>query len=234
MSMFHPVGHSFELVMRHGPCAELAGTLPECDRPSVVVCHPDDRAIVLGSMQQFGDCQVARARSEGFETVRRMSGGGGLVIEPDEVLWIDLFVPVDDPGYLRDIRKGAYVVGEMWIEALCAIGCDPSLLEVHRAAMTMTPSAQMSCFAGLGPGEVTLDGKKVMGLSQRRIRSGAWYFTLVQLGSNAARDARLLAPDPESERALRRVLEDVVGTVDAARDQLSERFLSVLGGHQPD
>ena len=28
------------------------------------------------------------------------------------------------------------------------------------------------CFAGLGPGEVTLDGQKLVGLSQRRTRDG--------------------------------------------------------------
>jgi lipoate-protein ligase A len=29
------------------------------------------------------------------------------------------------------------------------------------------------CFAGLGPGEVLVDGRKVVGLSQRRTRAGA-------------------------------------------------------------
>jgi len=216
------------LVTRNAPCAVLAGNLLVHGQRTVTVCHPQDRAVVLGSMQQFDDAQVARALSEGYGVTRRMSGGGGVVIEPDEIVWIDCFVPVDDPSYLRDVREGAYVIGEWWVRALVALGCDQDQLEVHRGAMTTTAYSKMSCFAGLGPGEVTLAGRKIMGLSQRRTRLGAWYFTLVYLKSNPSRDARLLASDQAHELELCQVLSESVATPDVSRQLLTETFLSVL------
>lgn len=218
----------FGVITRNSTCAELAGNLPGRTTRGVFVGRPRDRAVVLGSMQQFGDAQIARAAAEGFGVTRRMSGGGGVVIEPEEVVWIDCFLPIDDPYYLRDIREGAYVIGEWWTKALVALGCDLDLLEVHRGAMTTTAYSKMSCFAGLGPGEVTLGGKKIMGLSQRRNRSGAWYFTLVYLRSNPSRDARLLADDQDQEQELANVLRDSVATLDVSRKVLTETFLSVL------
>ena len=35
------------------------------------------------------------------------------------------------------------------------------------------------CFAGLGPGEVTVDGRKVVGISQRRTRAAARFQCVV-------------------------------------------------------
>jgi lipoate---protein ligase len=38
--------------------------------------------------------------------------------------------------------------------------------------MIATPWSELVCFAGIGPGEVMLDGRKLVGLSQRRTRDG--------------------------------------------------------------
>ena len=221
----------FGLITRDALCVALVGDPVAHRQRTITVCHPQDRAVVLGSMQKFDEAQVARAKADGFEVVRRKSGGGGVVIEPDEVVWIDCFVPVDDPHYLRDVREGAYVVGGWWVEALLALGFEEELLEVHHGAMTTTAYSKMSCFAGLGPGEVTFGGQKIMGLSQRRNRLGTWFFTLVYLKSDAARDSRLLTGDPEQAHGLARVLDDFVATAGVTHQQLTESFLSVLKNH---
>jgi lipoate-protein ligase A len=39
--------------------------------------------------------------------------------------------------------------------------------------MVRTEWSDLVCFAGLGPGEVTVDGLKVVGISQRRTRDAA-------------------------------------------------------------
>lgn len=219
---------SFEVIAEHATCSDLAGYLPVLGQRSVVACHPRDRAVVLGSTQPFDDVQIVRAAAEGFAVTRRKSGGGGVVIEPDEVVWINCFLPVDDPYYRRDVREGAYVIGEWWVKTLVALGCEQDVLEVHRGAMTKTDYSKMSCFAGLGPGEVMLSGKKIMGLSQRRNRSGAWYFMLVYLKSDALRDAHLLTDDQSHEQELEHILRDSVATLDVNGQQLTETFLSVL------
>ena len=35
--------------------------------------------------------------------------------------------------------------------------------------------SSLVCFGGVGAGEVTVDGRKVVGLAQRRTRHGAWF-----------------------------------------------------------
>ena len=44
---------------------------------------------------------------------------------------------------------------------------------VHRGGLVATPWSRQVCFAGLGPGEVTVAGRKVVGVAQRRTRHGA-------------------------------------------------------------
>ena len=219
---------AFAVMTRDATCAALAGELLELDRRTVVCCRPQDQAVVLGSMQPFDDAQIARAAVAGFGVTRRMSGGGAVVIEPGAVGWFDCFVPAGDPSFVRDVREGAYAIGEWWARAFVALGIEPGLLEVHRGAMTKSALAKVSCFAGLGPGEVTLSGRKIMGLSQRRTRSGAWYFSLVYLVSDPSRDAHLLAGDETEERELSRVLGDSVAVLDRTHRQLTESLLSVL------
>lgn len=218
----------FEVITRHASCRELAGTLVQPETRALVVGIPSDRSVVLGSMQRFDAAQVVRAAAEGFGVTRRRSGGGGVVIEPDAVVWVDLFLPVDDPHYVRDIREGAYMIGEWWVTALVAAGCDRSQLAVHRGAMTQSLHTKSSCFAGLGPGEVTLGGRKITGISQRRDRTGVWYFTLAYLRVDPPRDAHLLADDPEQARALELVLRDSVGTPGVDRQRLTAALTAAL------
>jgi hypothetical protein len=48
--------------------------------------------------------------------------------------------------------------------------------------MVVTPWSSLVCFDGFGPGEVLLDGRKLVGMSQRRTRTASrlqccWYRT---------------------------------------------------------
>jgi hypothetical protein len=46
---------------------------------------------------------------------------------------------------------------------------------MYDGPLQRTPWSPSVCFAGLGPGEVTLDGRKVVGLSQRRTREAVLF-----------------------------------------------------------
>jgi lipoate-protein ligase A len=64
----------------------------------------------------------------------------------------------------------------------------------------MRPSAWSGriCFAGLGPGEVTVNGRKVVGVSQRRTRKGALFQTAALLRWDPGRLVDLLLPEGPS------------------------------------
>jgi lipoate-protein ligase A len=52
-------------------------------------------------------------------------------------------------------------------------GEDGPQIAVYEGPLQTSPWADLLCFGGLGPGEVTVDGAKLVGISQRRTRAGA-------------------------------------------------------------
>jgi hypothetical protein len=86
--------------------------------------------------------------------------------------WIDLWLPTGTVGVPDDVRGSMMWAGERWLAALPdrPAGADRTL---HRGGLVSSAWADLVCFAGVGPGEVLVDGRKLVGLSQRRTRHGA-------------------------------------------------------------
>lgn len=164
------------VISRTATVAELHALDPFVDRdgddpvdgPEVWICEPTDAAIVLGSRQTPDLVDGDACRGAGLAVVRRRSGGGVVLLRPDAVVWIDVVLP---HGVAPDDVRGSMVwIGERWGEVLGALGHGP--LTVHDGGMVCTPWSDLVCFAGVGPGEVLVDGRKFLGLSQRRNRHG--------------------------------------------------------------
>ena len=130
----------------------------------------DRPALVLGSAQPEEHVDAGAAAAAGVDVVRRRSGGGAVLLVPGRVLWIDVVIPRDDPLWDDDVGRAFHWLGAAWAEALRDLGV---AAESWTGAMQRSPLSDRVCFAGLGPGEVTVDGRKVVGLSQRRTRDGA-------------------------------------------------------------
>lgn len=162
------------VITRTATVAELHGLDPFVDRDEPLAgaevwhCELTDAAIVLGSRQSPELVDADACRAAGLEIVRRRSGGGAVLLRPDAVVWIDLVLP---HGVAPDDVRGSMVwIGERWGDVLAELGHGP--LDVHRGGMVCTPWSDLVCFAGVGPGEVLVDGRKFLGLSQRRNRHG--------------------------------------------------------------
>lgn len=133
-------------------------------------CDPTDSALVLGSRQSPDLVDAAAALEAGLTITRRRSGGGAVVVRSDAVVWIDVVVP---HGLAPDDIRGAMVwIGEHWLAVLEPFAEGGAELAVHRGGMLGSAWSELVCFAGIGPGEVLLGGKKLVGLSQRRTRHG--------------------------------------------------------------
>jgi lipoate-protein ligase A len=130
-------------------------------------------AVVLGSTQSLDHIDQQRAAARGLRIVRRRSGGAAVLVGEDQCLWVDLVVPVGDPLWSDDVGQAVWWVGDLWAEALRAIGLGSG--QVWRQAVHRTEWSSRVCFGGIGPGEVTVDGRKVVGISQRRTRYGALF-----------------------------------------------------------
>ena len=138
--------------------------------PTVRVLTVSAPTIVLGSSQSFEVVNQASAVDRGIHVVRRRSGGGAVWLD-DDMLWVDVFVPANDRLWDTDIGRSMWWLGDAWAHALTAVGVSGTV--VHKGPMMTNGWSALVCFAGLGPGEVTIDGKKVVGISQRRNRAGA-------------------------------------------------------------
>jgi lipoate-protein ligase A len=183
--------------------------------------HP---AIVLGSRQTADVLDAEACQRRHVEIVRRRSGGGVVLLVPGATEWIDVVVPAGDRHWDDDIRRSMIGVGERWVEALHAVVAGE--LTVHRGSMMRTAWSELSCFAGIGPGEVLLDGVKLVGLSQRRTRRAARF----QCALNRHFDVELVtellgAPLPSAHPP--------VAVLPAAATAIAERLRDAFGASSP-
>ncbi len=174
------------------------------DGPSrrVWVCRPTRPALVLGSTQDPSILDSRAVARAGVDVVRRASGGGVVLVVPGSMVWVDLAIPAGDPLWEADVGKAFWWVGDLWAAALTDLGQGPC--QVHRGGLEPSPWSRLICFAGLGPGEVTVEGRKAVGLSQRRTRAGAVFHgaVLLELRARQLVDLLALAPADQDRAAL--------------------------------
>lgn len=106
-----------------------------------------------------------------------------MLLHPEDA-WVELWMPRLDDEPL-DVRATARDAGNLWHGVLSAFGAD---IDVHDGPVLHPEQGAIACFAAIGPGELTVQGSKLVGVSQWRVREG----TLVSMVL-AARPPRELA-----------------------------------------
>ncbi len=170
--------------------------------------------MVLGSTQPLDEVDHPAASSAGFDVVRRQSGGGAVLVEPGTVAWVDVVVPRGDPLWDDDVGRAFWWLGETWRLALADLSLTGA--EVNRGGIVSSPWSSKVCFAGLGPGEVTVEGRKVVGMAQRRTRHGALFQCAVPLAWEPHRLLDVLALSGEERGEAAAALEDLVLSLDVS------------------
>lgn len=196
---------------------------------AVHVWEVDRPALVLGSAQREEVADLEACRAAGVEVVRRRSGGGAVLLDPGEAVWVDVELPRGDDLWDDDVGRAAWWLGERWGAALAALGVPGPT--VHHGGLLATPWSPLVCFAGLGPGEVTAGpgGPKVLGISQRRTRAGARFQCAVPLTWDIGRLAGLLRLDGTDRRRLVEDLAGAVAPVAAPPPEVVAALLTSLG-----
>lgn len=183
--------------------AQRAAARPAAER-SIVVYDVTRPTLVLGSSQKDDTVDWDRVAQQGVEVVRRRSGGSAVLVEPGAAVWVDVTIPAGDPLWDHDVGRAFYWLGAAWADVLTAGGLAAAW---NDGPMRRTPWSDRVCFAGLGPGEVTVEGRKVVGLSQRRTREAVLFQCCAAVRWEPERLLDLLALD-DAARAR--------GTVDLA------------------
>ena len=204
----HP---GWRVLERQAPTAVLHGERPDpLGSRLACVCLPADRAVVIGSAQPAADFDLERLDAAGLGLVPRRSGGGAVLVAPGRQVWVDVFLPTSDVLAEPDVGKSFLWLGDAFARAIAKVlgtSTEDARVAVCRAPVRGMPWSKVLCYAGLGAGEVTVAGRKVVGMSQRRDRSGAWIQAMALLDDDAAELADLLAGSAEHRAEARAVLE---------------------------
>ncbi len=204
--------------------ARLVSDFPDLGELTGIVVLPSHSALVLGSTQPEESIDARACASRGLVVVRRRSGGGGVLVRPDAQLWVDVFVPSGHRHAHHDVARAALFPGRLWVEALQPLVRGE--LVVHDGPLIATPWSRVDCFSGVGPGEVLLDGTKLVGISQRRSRSGTWFFTMAHLRFDADEHGEITSLDRAARDALVLHLARGVSTLPVA-SSVAEEALAV-------
>lgn len=209
------------------PVAELhALGIPEHPHRTIRWCVPTDRALVLGSAQPESDVNREALEREGLDLVRRKSGGGAVLVEPGDIAWVDVVLPKADALWLDDVGRAFHWLGATWKKALESAGVEN--VTMHDGAMLNSEWSRKICFAGLGPGECLVDGKKVLGISQKRTREAAWFQCSVFFAFRTDRLVSLLNASPEEKQRMRGDVDAFVSSISISPAGIEGAFTKAI------
>jgi lipoate---protein ligase len=178
---------------------------------TIYVVRPDRSTLVLGSAQSVDLLDESRLDDV---ALRRRRGGGGLVLLQPDDLWIDWWIPANDPRWRSDVHASSRMAGQWWADVLGPLVHGE--VAVHDGPLEGDRAYRLVCFAGRGPGEVFVDDKKAVGVTQWRVREGIFLSTVMHAHASAE---------------VLRYLKDVPDGLDGALDH---QVLSSLTNASPE
>lgn len=202
--------------------------LQKIEAPTIRLITLDRPTMVLGSSQPDSVLDASR----GLNKIQRRSGGGAVWLDPDEQVWVDVMIPTTSQRWKSDVTTSFDWLGQVWRRAVESLGVPSASVRVHAGSMERSSWSDLLCFAGIGPGEVFVDGRKVVGISQRRSRNGALFQCGVLLRWTV--DPTMFAPDLIRNRDVKEVngvgigLDELLSPTPTA-GAVEQAFLRALG-----
>ena len=219
---------SFAVAHRRASVAELVALGRE-EAPAgrlLSMAEVTDQAVVLGSTQPASDVDEEAAARRGLMVARRPSGGGAVLVRPGGQVWADLFLPAGDPLLAHDLSASFDWLGQAWARALASLGVGDLL--VASPGTARHPLERKLCFLGQGAGEVMVAGRKVVGISQRRRREGAFFFSMLALEDASELLVSCLRFEPDERAEALAALGRTAGFLPLDALQVEEALLAAL------
>lgn len=167
------------------------GVLRTLEEATMFVVRLGQPTLILGGSQHR---DVLDLEAVGSVALRRRRGGGGLVLLQPDDLWVDWWIPAGDPRWSHDVHVSSVRAGSWWRDELRdVVGGE---IKVHEGPMEGEASHRVICFAGIGPGEVFVDDRKAVGVTQWRVREGIFVSTVMH-GHGSGDVVRFLRDAPE-------------------------------------
>jgi lipoate-protein ligase A len=167
----------------------------------------------IGYAQPISDVDLVRLHANGWELVRRPTGGRA-VLHTDELTY-SVIAPVNEPRVVGTLLESYQRLAKALVEALRLL-----ILPVEVQEQVAIPAAQKAnpvCFEVPSAYEITFDGKKLVGSAQARRKEGMLQHGSLPLYGDLTRILQVLVyPDEAARiRAAERLLEHAT-TVETA------------------
>ena len=166
----------------------------------------------LGHAQPFADVDTARLKQNGWEVVRRATGGRA-ILHTDELTY-SVIAPLDEPTVAGSILESYNRLAQALLTAVKSLDI-PVEMKEGKADNRSMPNPV--CFEVPSTYEITVDGKKLIGSAQARKKDGVLQHGSLPLTGDLTRICQALVFENESARetASQRLLERAT-TVESA------------------
>lgn len=191
----------------------------------VSILEVNRSALVLGSTQPETDVDKDMLERKGIDLVRRRSGGGAVLLVPGESVWVDVVVPRGDQLWSDDVSQAFYWLGKVWVDALERLG---HAGVAHLGPLVCSQWSRRICFAGVGGGEVRIDNRKVVGISQRRQRQATRFQCMALKTWMPEEILELMAMSEEDRNQARIDIEKIALGIKASSTDIEEAFIDSL------
>lgn len=157
----------------------------------------------LGRSQPYSDVDVAALEQNGWHVVRRVTGGRA-ILHTDEITY-SVIVPKDNPHVQGSLLESYHHLAQGLMAALEKLG---AAVQMNEEKLDSSAQKNPVCFETPSTYEITVDGKKLIGSAQARIRDGVLQHGSLPLVGDLARITQALSfPETGSrQRAAEKLL----------------------------
>ncbi len=167
----------------------------------------------LGMAQPFAEVDLVRLRQQGWDVVRRITGGRA-ILHTDELTY-SVIGPADHPVLAGSVLESYLRLAQVLLRAVRSLGLAAEIQAGLPLPQQMRQNAV--CFEMPSTYEITVHGKKLIGSAQARRREGVLQHGSLPLSGDLTRITQALVfPDEAARRqAAARLLERAT-TVESA------------------
>lgn len=173
--------------------ATTKGTVP----PTLRLYAWEPACLSLGYAQPFSDVDLAALKSQGWEVVRRPTGGRA-ILHTDELTY-SVTGPASDPRLAGSVLESYRVLSLAILDALHRLQIPAQANEKPIVAPDANPKGPV-CFEVPSNYEITVGGKKLVGSAQARRKQGVLQHGSLPLFGDLSRIARVLVFQDEDQR----------------------------------
>ena len=161
----------------------------------------------LGRNQQVSEVNRQQLARAGYDLVRRPTGGQA-ILHIDELTY-SVSLPADDPLVKGSILESCHQLSQGLLAALDALSVQGA--EARRHHLGQGPSGPI-CFETVADHEIAVDGRKLVGSAQMRVKGAVLQHGTLPLTGDIARICALLTSpvDPENVRSRAATLEEIL------------------------